>query len=126
MKVKLFIVMLLIGLVALPSCSDSYQDEIDTEQSYLFLEVFENKYYCKEQNSTIEFIHYYQYPDKNEFITVCRMYGDIIQNWHEDTVTVSVDVKNDIISNNTNVRFEIVNKNLLIGSLRVEGNWLKQ
>ena len=65
MKVKLFIVMLLIGLVALPSCSDSYQDEIDTEQSYLFLEVFENKYYCKEQNSTIEFIYYYQYPDKN-------------------------------------------------------------
>ena len=126
MKVKLFIVMLLIGLVALPSCSDSYQDEIDTEQHYLFLEVFGNKYYSEEQNSTIEFIYYYQYPDKNEFRTVCRMYGDIIQNWHEDTVTVLFDVKNDIISNNTNVRFEIVNKNLLIGSLKVKGNWLKQ
>ncbi len=126
MKVKLFIVMLLIGLVALPSCSDNYQDEIDTEQHYLFLEVFGNKYYNEEQNSTIEFFDYYQYPDKNEFTTKCMMYGDIIQNWHEDTIIVVLNVKNSIISNNFNVKFEIINDNLLIGSLKVKGNWLKQ
>ena len=131
MKVKLFIVMLLIGLVALPSCSDSYQDEIDTEQIVL-LEVIGNTYYCEEQNSTIEFISYDKYVDTpygKEYLVNCVMYGDIvIKETGEERVNLSLNVKNNIIFNQygTTIVFKIINNNLLIGSLKVKGNWLKK
>lgn len=134
MKVKLFIVMLLIGLVALPSCSDSYQDELDTEQIAL-IEVIGNTYYCEEQNSTIEFISYDKYVDSpygKEYLVNCVIYGDIIKETGEERVNLSLNVKNNIISNftpgqySTTIAFEIINNNLLIGSLKVKGNWLKK
>ena len=135
MKVKLFIVMLLIGLVALPSCSDNYQDEIDTEQIAL-IEVIGNTYYCEEQNSTIEFISYDKYVDTpygKEYLVNCVMYGDIvIKEAGEERVNLSLNVKNNIISNftpgqyGTTIEFKIINNNLLIGSLKVKGNWLKK
>ena len=134
MKVKLFIVMLLIGLVALPSCSDSYQDEIDTEQIAL-IEVIGNTYYCEEQNSTIKFISYDKYVDSpygKEYLVNCVMYGDIIKETGEERINLSLNVKNNIISNftpgqyGTTIEFEIINNNLLIGSLKVKGNWLKK
>lgn len=135
MRLKLYLLLILVNSVLVfSSCSSDFQDEIDSEQIALS-EVIGNKYYNEVQNSTIEFLSYDKYEDTpygKEYLVNCVMYGDIIKETGEERVNLSLNVKNNIISNftpgqySTTIEFEIINNNLLIGSLKVKGNWLKK
>lgn len=127
----------LLIILLLTSCTDDNNNELEKDIEQITIEkVLGNTYYCEEQNSTIEFISYNKYentPYGKQHIVDCIIYGDVaVKVTGKEIVNTALYVRKDIISNRSpnkwdaTIEFKILDENLLIGSLKAQGNWVRK
>lgn len=134
---KKTILFYLLVILFFASCSDDNNNELKKDIEQITIEkVLGNTYYCNEQNSTIEFISYNSLENSNwgkdaVYFVNCKIYGDILKETGQDVIELSLKVDNNVISDRSqgiyqhNISFTIVDRDLLIGSLKAKGNWVR-